>query len=159
MRRKDREITAESRIIEVLMECECCRLGFYDGGEVYIVPLDFGYEDYGNKKVLYFHGANKGRKASLIEKATKVGFEMDTSHETIEGENACGYSSQYRSIIVSGKIIALVDEDEKKKGLNSIMKKKTGRDNWEFEEGVLKRTNVYMLEIEKMTCKENIVVK
>ena len=43
MRRKDREITDEAKIDEIILNCNCCRLGFNDGGKVYIVPLSFGY--------------------------------------------------------------------------------------------------------------------
>ena len=43
MRRKDREVTDSQKIREIILSCRCCRLGFYDNGEVYIVPLDFGY--------------------------------------------------------------------------------------------------------------------
>ena len=40
MRRKDREVTDSQKIREIILSCRCCRLGFYDNGEVYIVPLD-----------------------------------------------------------------------------------------------------------------------
>ena len=43
MRRKDREVTDEARIDEIISRCTCCRIGFNDSGEVYIVPLNFGY--------------------------------------------------------------------------------------------------------------------
>ena len=43
MRRKDREITDEAKIDEIISRCNCCRIGFNDSGEVYIVPLNFGY--------------------------------------------------------------------------------------------------------------------
>ena len=39
MRRKDREITDEAKIDEIISRCNCCRIGFNDSGEVYIVPL------------------------------------------------------------------------------------------------------------------------
>ena len=43
MRRKDREITDPGKIREIIAACDCCRLGFCDGGRAYIVPLDFGF--------------------------------------------------------------------------------------------------------------------
>lgn len=42
MRRKDREITEPAKIREIIEASHCCRLGFFDGKEVYIVPLSFG---------------------------------------------------------------------------------------------------------------------
>ena len=44
MRRKDREVTNSAKIADIISRCTCCRIGFYDEKEVYIVPLNFGYE-------------------------------------------------------------------------------------------------------------------
>lgn len=43
MRRRDREITDNEKIKEIIKACDCCRLGFNDNGKVYIVPLNFGF--------------------------------------------------------------------------------------------------------------------
>lgn len=68
MRRQDREVTDSARIREIISSCSVCRLGFCDGDEVYIVPLNFGYEEVDGKYVFYFHGAKAGRKAELIRR-------------------------------------------------------------------------------------------
>ena len=44
MRRHDREVKNLEGIREILDVCKVCRLGMYDGGEVYIVPMNYGYE-------------------------------------------------------------------------------------------------------------------
>ena len=87
MRRKDREITDFKQIMEIIDRCDCCRVGFCDDGQVYIVPLNFGYAEENGKLTFYFHGAKEGRKIDLIGKAPKVGFEMDTDHKLNEGES------------------------------------------------------------------------
>lgn len=43
MRRNDRAVTEPNRIDEIIRACDCCRLGFADGEESYIVPLNFGF--------------------------------------------------------------------------------------------------------------------
>ena len=68
MRRKDREVTDFMQIENIISRCTCCRIGFYDDGEVYIVPLNFGYEAKGDTYILYFHAAKEGRKIDLIKK-------------------------------------------------------------------------------------------
>ena len=60
MRRKDREVTEEARIDEIISRCHCCRLGFNDGGEVYIVPMNFGWVKRDGKRYFYFHSAKEG---------------------------------------------------------------------------------------------------
>ena len=94
MRRKDREVTDRQEIIKIIENCQCCRIGFQDDGEVYIVPLNFGFEYDEERYVLYFHGAKEGRKIDLIAKNPFVGFEMDTNHEIYaKGDNeiACAF--------------------------------------------------------------------
>lgn len=73
MRREDREVTDPMKITEIISRCTCCRIGFNDDGEVYIVPLNFGYETKENTYVFYFHGANEGRKIDLIQKTPMLG--------------------------------------------------------------------------------------
>lgn len=86
MRRKDREVTDESRIDGIIRRCSCCRLGFSDGGEVYIVPMNFGFVKRDGKRVFYFHSAKEGRKVELLKNGCDVGFEMDCGYELHPGE-------------------------------------------------------------------------
>ena len=79
MRRKDREVIDFEEVTAVINACECCRLGFVDGNEAYIVPLNFGFEIKNEKFILYFHCAKEGRKIDLIPKQETVSFEMDTN--------------------------------------------------------------------------------
>ena len=69
MRRRDREITDREKMLEIVAECDCCRLGLVDNGEAYIVPMNFGFEDAGSALTLYFHCAAEGRKLDLIAPA------------------------------------------------------------------------------------------
>lgn len=159
MRREDREVLDEKRIDEVIDAADCCRLGFFDGKEVYIVPLNFGYENIDGKRVFYFHGAKEGRKIDLIEYTNKngrsVSFEMDVDYSLVEAKVACGHSSRFKSIIGTGKIDMVHDAEEKRCGLLSIMKKNTGKDDWEIKDQMLNAVSVFKVEVEKLSCKEN----
>lgn len=59
MRRKDREVTDDCQIDTIIASCNCCRLGFYDQGSVYIVPLSFGYEKKTEHEFFIFTVQNK----------------------------------------------------------------------------------------------------
>lgn len=155
MRRKDREITDFKQIMEIIDRCDCCRVGFCDDGQVYIVPLNFGYEEENGKLTFYFHGAKEGRKIDLIGKAPKVGFEMDTDHKLNEGESACDYSYRFQSVIGNGVISMIDDMEEKKQALNLVMKHATGKDAWEYQENMLKVVAAFKLEVEELSCKEH----
>ena len=155
MRRKDREITDTIRIADIISRCICCRIGFYDDGEVYIVPLNFGYEARDNTYVFYFHGAREGRKIDLIQKNPHVGFEMDTNYALTEADMACGHSARFQSIIGSGTVSIVSELEEKKLGLSLLMEHNTGKREWDFDEKMLNAVAVFKLVVTKMSCKEH----
>ena len=155
MRRQDREVTSEEKINEIIRRCHCVRLGFYDEGEVYIVPLNFGYDEGDGRRTFYFHGAKEGRKIDLIAKDHTVGFEMDTNYKLNEGETACDYSARFLSIIGTGRVSFVEGREEKAAGLQSIMLHHTGKDDWEFSEAMLNAVCVFKLDVEKISCKEH----
>ena len=81
MRRRDREITDNEKIKEIIKACDCCRLGLNDNGKVYIVPLNFGFTEENGNYTFYFHGARTGRKLDIIKQNNYVGFELDTNQK------------------------------------------------------------------------------
>lgn len=156
MRRKDREVTDKRKINEIIANCFCCRIGFYDEGEVYIVPLNFGYEQQEGSYTFYFHGAKEGRKIDIIRKNNFVGFEMDTNYQLQKSEMPCSYSAFYQSVIGTGKVSFIEDMEEKKKALKLIMQHNTGKADWRFLEEMLQAVCVFRLEADKLSCKENL---
>lgn len=156
MRRKDREVTDLQKLREIMDRCDCFRVGFCDAGEVYIVPLNFGYTEENGTFTLYCHGAKAGRKAELIEKAPRVGFEMDTSHQLQEADTACNHSYLFQSIIGNGTICFVEDAEEKKRALNLIMAHTTGKGDWEYPENMLNATGVYKLTVDSLCGKEHL---
>ncbi len=155
MRRKDREVTDPMAIAEIISRCTCCRIGFYDDGEVYIVPLNFGYEIKDDTYVLYFHGAKEGRKIALIQKSPNVGFEMDTNYTLKAADIACGCSAGFQSVIGSGVVSIVSELAEKKHGLSLLMEHNTGKREWSFDEKMLGAVAVFKLVVTKMSCKEH----
>ena len=128
MRRKDREVTDPEQIRQIILDCPCCRVGFYDEGDIYIVPMNFGYVENGEQKTFYFHGAAEGRKASLIQNSPHVGFELDANYSLIKGENACGYSAHFQSVIGTGRIQRVERLEEKKAWLETLSGVSLGSD-------------------------------
>lgn len=155
MRRKDRAVTDEAAIDAVIQSCDCCRLGFVDGEEAYVVPVNFACVKEGGRRVLYIHGAAEGRKAELVRKNGRCGFEMDTGHGLMTAESACGYSFYYQSVIGRGSIAFVEDPAEKAAALDRIMARYSQREGWHYPEAVLARTGVLRLEVTALSCKEN----
>lgn len=155
MRRKDREITDAAKINDIISRCTCCRIGFLDEDEVYIVPLNFGFEIKNSTYTFYFHGAKKGRKIDLLQKNPRVGFEMDTNYALIESNSACGHAARFQSVIGNGVASLIEDIGEKKHGLSLLMKHNTGESDWEYKEEMLNATAVFKLEATTLICKEH----
>jgi len=155
MRRKDREITDPNKIDVIIRECDCIRIGFNDNGEVYIVPLNFGFIHENGVRIFYFHGAKEGRKIDLIRTSPYVGFELDCGHRPITGEIACQYALSFRSVTGNGNMEIVEDTDEKRTGLDAIMRQFTGRDGWSYSEAALKEVCVMKLTVTNISAKEH----
>lgn len=154
MRRKDREVTENSEIEEILNKCKVFRIGLVDDSGVYILPLNFGYVLDGNKLELYFHGAKAGKKVELLDRDATVGFEMDCEHKLVKGDDPCEYSYKYASIIGQGKATIVLDALEKAKTLNYLMKHQTGN-TFEFSRKTLESVSVYKIIADKFTAKRH----
>ena len=125
MRRKDREITDANAIETFIKEEQILRVAFYDEGDIYIVPVYYGYTCENGQYVFYFHGAKAGRKYELTQSNPTVGFEIDGKYQLLEGDIA----------------------------LNTIMKQTTGNGEWSYENEMLEAVAVFRLDVEKMSCK------
>ena len=153
MRKIDRKVTEIPAINTVIEEMDAIRVGFYDGEEVYIVPLSFGFVEEDGKYTFYMHGAKAGRKADLVKQCGKAGFEMDKAICVQTDPEPCDHTVTYNSIIGHGTIEEVTDPQEKVAGLNAIMKQNTGKGDWEFPEKMIEATLVMKLTADWLTCK------
>ena len=153
MRRKEREITDSSEIEAFLASQKIMRVGFFDDGHVYVVPVNFGFEKKDGKFIFYFHGARDGRKFSLIKKGGNVGFEIDFDFGTKSAETACEFSEYYASVIGDGNVCEIEENEEKKRALNWIMLNSTKKGEWHFPAIMLNRVGVFKIEVETLSCK------
>lgn len=153
MRRKDREITDLSKIIEIIDRCDCCRLGLVDNGSAYIIPMNFGYEVSDDTITLYFHCASEGRKMDLIPQQSMVAFEMDTQHALVTGDIGCRFSYLYQSVMGTGTITILHVKEEKAYSLNKILEHYTGNPQSDLDDKAMDVTTVLKLSVKSLSCK------
>ena len=156
MRRSDREITDSQRINEIIMDCDCCRLGFAQDNGAYIVPLNFGFTATQEKRVFYFHCASEGKKLALMAKNPNVGFELDTNHAVNSGDQACQYSFRFQSVIGQGKLCLVDALAEKKEALRLVMRHVTKREDWAFTDAEANSVTVLRLDVYELACKEHL---
>lgn len=151
MRRSDKEITDRAVIDEIIRGCQVCHLGLAVESEAYIVPISFGYDD----SSVYFHTAKKGRKIDMMAANPKVCVEFERNVELVtHPDDACAWTFGFESAIGFGTVAELETDDDKKHGLNQIMRQYSGRD-WEYESPVFSSTRVWRLDLETVTGKRS----
>ena len=152
MRRRDREITNKIAIEEFIAKEQILRIAFYDEGDIYIVPVNYGYL-YDEQYTFYFHGAKAGRKYELAKKKPTVGFEIDGNYMLLESEAACDFTATFQSVIGTGNLSLVEDNTEKIIGLNTIMKQTTSKSEWNYSDEMLDAVAVFKLVVDKLSCK------
>lgn len=120
MRKSDRAIDDFSSVCQLLYKCDTIRLGLFDENYPYVLPLSFGMEVTEEKKiVLYFHGAQEGKKCELIKRNNHVCVEADL----LRGYRDTGHSvtADYKSVIGFGTAEKVTDAAERVKGLQLLL--------------------------------------
>lgn len=153
MRRSDRLVTDRDTIEVFLDEAKVIHLGLEDDGEIYVVPLNYGWEWKGETLMLYCHSAREGRKIDLIGKGTKVGFSMESGISYFGDEMACHYGNYYKSIIGSGEASLLKEDEARSHALNQIMAHYSDRDHWHFAPEMLAQVEVIAVCVQDFSCK------
>ena len=154
MRRIDRQVTDPAAITGIMARCRVVRLAMNTGGAPYMLPLNFGMEPDG--MTLYIHGAAEGEKYRLIERDSRVAFEMDgmLGMDMDEVHREC--STRYESVIGWGDALEITNVDEKRHALKRIMAQ-YHREDFPFSEGPLPRTRVFAIKVKERTAKARTV--
>lgn len=155
MRRKDRAVNDLNEIVEVISNCDVCRIALNDQDYPYIVPLNFGFEVMNEKVYLYFHSALEGHKIDLIKNDGRASFEMDCKHE-LQYFAERGYCTMsYESVTGRGNI-RFLEDSEKPKALSLIMEHYHMKKGVYYNPAAIPRTAVYCLEVEQIIGKRKV---
>jgi hypothetical protein len=151
VRRKDREITDRALIERIMEKASVCRIAVSENDRPYIIPMNFGYQD----NCLYLHSAGEGKKIDIIKKNRNICFEMEAECEFVKAEKPCDWSMKYYSVVGFGKAFLADGYEQKRKGLDAIVKKYTGKPYSEYPEAVLEKLAVIRVEIDSITGKKS----
>lgn len=151
MRRSKQEIMDKAVLEEILEGAEICRLSMLDGQLPYIVPVNYGYRE----GKIYIHSAPKGKKMDLLLQNQQVCFEVEDSVEIVKGDEACDWTTRYRSVVGYASVDILSDEAGKQEGLEVIMAQHGASGQVEFDPKDLKRMVIIRLTITSQTGKQS----
>ena len=156
MRRTDREIKDFDHILGWLREAPVGRLAFANGGEPYIVPLNFGILSTA-PLTLVFHCAASGRKLDMMARNPRVCFEADLPGELREaGPSACRWGMDFRSVIAWGCLEQVQGASDKEAALKALMAKYASDRDWIFDPRVFHDVVVLKLTIDEITAKQKL---
>lgn len=136
-------------IEQIINKCEACTIAMIDGENgPYVLPFNFGYKD----DRLYIHSGPEGKKIGIWEKDSRVCVSFSTDYQMrVQNDNvACSYSMRYRSVLVYGNVVPIIDLNEKERVLNVIMEKYSGRNNFSYSIPALQNVKVFEISISKI---------
>lgn len=159
MRQKQREITDEDELLEIMQKCDVCRLAFnHEDGYPCILPVNFGIGRRAGKLCLYLHSALEGEKVAVMKKDSRVSFEMDRDHKLQYFRDKGYCTMSYESVIGRGRI-EILPEEEKEAALEILMDHYHPGKHAYFNPAAVPRTLVYALTVEEMTGKRKSIKK
>jgi nitroimidazol reductase NimA-like FMN-containing flavoprotein (pyridoxamine 5'-phosphate oxidase superfamily) len=152
MTKRERQITDQKQIIDILNRAKVLHLGLCVDNEPYVVPMNYGYTMEGEKLVVYLHSAVRGKKLDMIKVNPKVFFEIDCDVVPFDGVMPCQYGVTYSSIMGRGIAKIVEDVEEKKKAMSVLMKTQTGKD-FSFVDRLVSMVAVIRIDVSEYTAK------
>jgi len=152
MTKRERQITDQHQIIDILNRAKVLHLGLCVDNEPYVVPMNYGYTMEGEKLVVYLHSAVRGKKLDMIKANPKVFFEIDCDVVPFEGVMPCQYGVTYSSIMGRGTAQIVEDVEEKMKAMSVLMQTQTGKE-FSFNERLVSIVAVIRIDVEEYTAK------
>lgn len=150
MRRKEKEVTDERIIQELLSTAEICRLAMVDNGEPYIVPVNYGFRD----NALYVHSAAAGRKIDILKRNPRVCFEVESPSVVVRRGEPCRWGTKARSVVGFGLAEILTDDEEKKRGLDIILAHYGNAGPNVYDEKQVQAIVILRIVIQSVACKQ-----
>lgn len=162
VRMKKRECTDAYKIDSFLEQAETGFLGLSDHGLPYVVPLNFVWLK--SREAFYFHGAEEGRKMSVMEQNNEACLAVSASYGTIPDPVPAKTDTAYMSVMAFGHMEPVHDIDEATEAMQALLNKyvpgyydsplaKSHVERYRSSMG--SRTAVFKLVVRSRTAKEN----
>ena len=156
MTKRERQITDENQITQILDSGKVLHLGLAVDNEPYVVPMNYGYTKENGRLVIYLHSALRGKKLDMIRKNPRVFFEIDWDLRPFEGTKPCQYGLAYSCVMGRGTAKIVEDVEEKKRAMSILMKTQTGKD-FSFNEELVSIVAAIRIDVEEHTAKHRPV--
>jgi nitroimidazol reductase NimA-like FMN-containing flavoprotein (pyridoxamine 5'-phosphate oxidase superfamily) len=151
MRRKEREITDQNEIQNIVRQEKVLHLAMVDQNNMpFLVPLFYAYDGTN----IFFHSAKAGTKIEILKHNNNVCFEIFTGYQIIEDDKACDFEARHKTVIGFGKAYFVEDVNEKQDALKRIVAQFTDK-QFDFPMANLNATNVVRIDIQLLKGKKH----
>ncbi|MFP4456578.1 MAG: pyridoxamine 5'-phosphate oxidase family protein [Clostridia bacterium] len=149
IRRAERQMSL-SASWNFLEKEDVIRIGVCDDNLPYIIPVNFVlYEG-----MICFHSALEGRKVNLFNTEAEVFVEADKMIRVKESKRGCSFSCYYQSLMITGVLRKVLEEEEKVSILNALVEKYATEEFSKVTVDDSKRVLVYCIKVKDITGKE-----
>ena len=153
MTKRERQVTDEAQIRQILDKARVLHLGLAVNNEPYVVPMNYGYTMENGHLTLYMHSALKGKKLDMIRENPNVFFAIDCDRQPFgSGDIPCQYGLVYSSVMGRGKATIVEDVEEKMAAMTVLMKTQTQKD-FAFNDRLVSIVAVIRIDVEDYTAK------
>ncbi|MEZ0576222.1 pyridoxamine 5'-phosphate oxidase family protein [Halodesulfovibrio aestuarii] len=152
MRRKDKDVTGEELIDEVLDAVAVCRLGMCVDNKPYVVPLNFVHQG----TTLFIHCAKSGRKIDVLNSNPNVFIEVTREGAFVPSsttENICNSGYTFQCLMANGIVEFVQDVEEKKRVLDAVCAKYYGKAGT-MPASEVRRTCILKIELTDISVKQ-----
>ena len=104
-------------VYSILDETKICHIAFLHQGKALVQPINFGR----NGDKLYIHGSTKNRMTNALLESKSVSLNVMILDAMLLTRSAFNHSVHYRSATIFGSVRELTNNEEKIKGLKSIV--------------------------------------
>ncbi len=155
IRRKEKAITDETEIKDILKSVKYVTLAITNGTDPYLVTISHGYDRINN--VVYFHCASEGKKIDYLKVNNKIYGQALVDHGYADGE--CNH--HYSTVQFSGEVEFLSDFEEKQQALTLMIEQLEDQEKLresvkkdQLKEKAIRKVNIGKITITEMSGKK-----
>ena len=119
VREPDRGAYDRETAYRILDEAFLCHVGFVVDGQPFVIPTSFGRKD----ATLYIHGSAASRMLRQMKQGVPVCITVTLLDGLVLARSVFNHSMNYRSVVVLGTAVAVLDAKEKLDALESLCRR------------------------------------